>query len=448
MTGVYQMFFLLSVGCLIFTVVMWWLVGLITTRGWWHKIVSVTLLSLLCATILIGGMVGQASAQPEPTPIVVAGLAEAIAEADPDAEPGDVEPGEDDDESGPSLFERALCGISPALCGTAGLAGIPTPGEALSDLGEAAADSILDKLAASTAEAVAWALESSFGRAATLLGVLWQTIRLTITRSAQTVVDLSGSLLTIGFVSASGWLVVTMFAEATDAWSRSLIVSAIGNDQAIDNIAAGLMGMPPMVTVMLGVLMFVSAQIQDWLLAIREAAVLLISGALPSLASARLFGWGRPWLGRAINTLLSVLLWKPVAAATIFGAIALLGQGSSARPGNVGAAMMFLSIFILPAMMKLFAHHDIGGGIVNGGGGGRALATGTVVAAGAVMTAGGSAALRGAAAASSASSGSAPQVRVQDAPPRVPPAPTNRWDWSGSQPAAPRVPPAPQVSAQ
>jgi len=429
-------------------------------------------LAVLFAVLLIGGVVGEAAAQPEPEPTAEPGttvlgddVAEALAQAEAQAEAG--EDDEADDDGGPSLFERALCGISPALCATSGLAGIPSPGEALADIGEAAADSILEKFAASMAEAVEWTLTSTFGRwldseslisseqavfelvsgqffwlagALTMIGILWQSIRVVVTRSAQTLADLAGALMTIASVSSLGWIVVTMFAEATDAWSAQLIASAIATPQAVENISAALIAMPPMASVLFGAALFVSSVVQDWLLSIREAAVLLISGGLPSLSAARLYGWGRPWLGRAVNTMASVLLWKPVAAATIFGAMTLFGQGETQGAAMTGAAMMFLSIFMLPAMMKLFAHHEIGGGIVSGGGGGRALATGAAVAAGAVLTGGGSAALgaaaKGGAAAAQATT-AAPRVRVQDstgAAPHVPPAPTNRWSHAMTYP--------------
>jgi len=142
-------------------------------------------------------------------------------------------------------------------------------------------------------------------------------------------------------------------------------------------------------------------------------------------------------------------LYKPIAAATLYGALTLFSQAQTARAMIAGGAMLVLSIFILPALMRLFAFHDVGGGIVSGGGGGRALATGGVIAVGAVLAGGGSAALgaaaKGGAAATQAGT-AAPRVRVQDstgAAPYVPPAPTNRWSRSGQQWAPPRIPKPP-----
>jgi len=384
-------------------------------------------LALLFAVVLVGGVVGEAAAQPEPTPIVVPGLAEAVAEADPDTDPsegeaGEDEPGENDDGSGPSMFERALCGISPTLCATAGLVDIPSPGEALADLGEAAGESILDVLAVSMSDAVGWLFGETLGwwvgadsivaqeqsvadaiggqflwisGALTVIGILWQAIRLMVTRSAQALADAGGALVTIAAVSSLGWAAVTAFSAASDAWARHILSTGIAGAQ--DSLTEALTAMPPAGAIAIAAVLFIASFIQAGLMVVREVAVVLMAPLMPFAAAARLFGWGRSWLPKIVNALISIILWKVIAASVLFGALTLFAQGTSTRAVLSGAAMLFLSIFILPGLMRIFAFHDVGGGVVSGGGGGRAIAAAGVIAAGAVMTGGASTALGGAA---------------------------------------------------
>jgi len=299
--------------------------------------VLVVVLSVLFAVVLIGGAVGEAAAQPEaePTPIAepaqpvpdLSGLADVVAEPESGEEPDDE--GGEDDGGGPSLFERALCGISPALCATAGLAGIPSPGEALADLGEAAADSILDKLATSMTDAVTWALDLTLGwwigndsligeeqatmetiggqfawvgGALVLLGILWQAIRLVVTRSAQVLADMAGGLATMAFVSAAGWGLVVQFSDATDAWAASILSSGIDSAAASTNMAATLATLPPAASILFGALFFIASLVQAVLMLIRDVAAVLLAALLPFVASARMFGFSRSWLPKVAST--------------------------------------------------------------------------------------------------------------------------------------------------
>lgn len=312
-------------------------------------------------------------------------------------------------EDEPSAFAFALCQVLPVGCGVVADAA----GDALGSIAEQTGGAVLAGLAESAVEAVAWFFTQSVGwwvsvpsivggeteavsriggnfawlsAAMAMLGIIWQSIRVMVTRSSQVLSDLVSGLATISFVTAGGWLVVQGASAASDQWATYILSASTSDPALTEQLTVGLSGMPPFVAIGLGVLMLIAGAIQAALMLMRDVAVILLSGLLPFAASARLFGWGRSWLPKLTNSLLSLLLFKPLAAATLSAALALFTRGNSLLSVLAGAAMLVASIFMLPALMKLFGFVDVGGSVVSSGSG-AAMAVGGVMGATALRSA-------------------------------------------------------------
>lgn len=299
-----------------------------------------------------------------------------------------------------------LCVFAPTACSAAGvIAGV---GDAVDAVADATAGAVLDSLQSATAEAVAWVLRSTVGwwvgipsvvssntavvaniqgqflwvsGAMTVLGIIVQGIRMIVTRRAEAGADVFAGLFTIGFVSSGGWLLVTLASQAFDQWAASILTAAVSNPAVIDQVAVSLMALPPWATTVLGLAMLLTGLAQAALALMRDAAVILMAALLPFAGSARLFGWGRPWLPRLVNALVALMLWKVIAAASIAAAIYLMGAGNGLPEVMAGAGLLVASVVSLPMLMRLFAFADVGGSIVGSASRGAGLAGGAMAAA-------------------------------------------------------------------
>jgi hypothetical protein len=250
-------------------------------------------------------------------------------------------------------------------------------------------------------------------------GVIAAGARMALTRRANPLLDVTGGLLTIAAAGTLGMSIVTLLLKAGDAWSTWVLQVSTGGHfiQRLDlTIQLGGAAAPAVVLVF-GLVAIVFSLVQAILMLFRQAALLILAGALPLAAAGSIAPMTRTWVRKVTAWMLALICYKPAAAAVYAVAFTMVGSGRSPRTVLMGFVMMLLSVVMLPALMRFFTWTTgtIGS---SGGGGGQLLGAATVgaVAFGALRPSGAGAA-QGQAAYLNSSLGSSPLGGGADTPP-------------------------------
>jgi hypothetical protein len=258
-------------------------------------------------------------------------------------------------------------------------------------------------------------------------GVIAAGARMALTRRANPLLDVTGGLLTIAAASTLGLSIVTLLLKAGDAWSTWVLQVSTGGHfiQRLDLTLQLGGAAAPAVVLVFGLVAIVFSLVQAILMLFRQAALLILAGALPLAAAGSIAPMTRTWVRKVTAWMLALICYKPAAAAVYAVAFTMVGSGRSPRTVLMGFVMMLLSVLMLPALMRFFTWTTgtIGS---SGGGGGQLLGAATMgaVAFGALRSSGAGAA-QGQAAYLDSSLGSSPPDGGPDTPPNGPsPGPT------------------------
>ena len=200
-----------------------------------------------------------------------------------------------------------------------------------------------------------------------------------------------------------------------------------------------------------GVVAIVLSLVQAALMLFRQAALLILAGVLPLAAAGSIAPMTRAWVRKVTAWMLTLICYKPAAAAVYATAFTMIGKGGSPQTALMGFVMLLLSVLTLPALMKFFTWTT--GTIASSGGGGQLLGAATVgaIALGAMRTSGGGSAQDQAAYLNSRLGSPAHAAAAAGTPPGGPPSgpgggpgPLARRAPSGAAPGtAPSAAPAP-----
>ncbi len=212
-------------------------------------------------------------------------------------------------------------------------------------------------------------------------GVIAVGVRMVITRRANPLLDLGGGLLTLAAATTLGATATALLLKAGDAWSSWVLQVSTGGHftQRLDEVMALGGNAPPAVVLVFGVVAIILALVQAVLMLFRQAALIVLAGALPLAAAGSIAPMTRAWVRKVTAWMLALICYKPAAAAVYATAFTMIGSGGTARTALMGFAMLALSVVMLPALMKFFTWTT--GSIAGGGGGGQVLsaaATGAV----------------------------------------------------------------------
>ena len=223
-------------------------------------------------------------------------------------------------------------------------------------------------------------------------------------------------------VSGAAFKVIDLMIDASDAFSKWVIETAIGAADGkfvtkLLNVASIQPNGIGWALIALGCLVGIAANlIQFAMMECREAILPLVAGIIPLAASAALTDWGQQWLRKTTSWVISFIMMKP-AAAIIYAVAIKMVSGASLDPaqrykqqanqviGTVtrvvpsevsvgedmgmfirGLIMMVLAAAALPALIRLITPAAEAMGV--GGGGALAATAGAVsVATGAIRVA-------------------------------------------------------------
>jgi hypothetical protein len=226
-------------------------------------------------------------------------------------------------------------------------------------------------------------------------GVIAAGARMALTRRANPLIDVTGGLLTLAAATTLGVTITTVLLKAGDAWSAWILQESTGGQftQRLE-LVLGLGGSAASAVMLIfGIIAIVLSLVQAVLMLFRQAALVILAGALPLAAAGAVTPMTRAWVRKVTAWMLALICYKPAAAAVYAAAFTMIGSGSSPRTTLMGFVMLLLSVLTLPALMKFFTW-TTGAIGAPGGGGGQLLNAATIgaIAVGAMRSgAGGSA---------------------------------------------------------
>ncbi|MBS0592020.1 MAG: hypothetical protein JSR84_00975 [Proteobacteria bacterium] len=259
-----------------------------------------------------------------------------------------------------------------------------------------------------------------FMAAAAVFAVILGGARMAWEQRADPGRDLLKGLFTLVVVTGCGLAVVSLAIAASDEFAAHIVdASTQGGDfgqnlTAMLGIASASSGgtLGPMLVIVLGLIAIFVSIVQIALMVVRAGMLVLLTGALPLAASFTSTEAGRMWFRRFTTWLIAFILYKPAAAIIYATAFKLAGSDVFEDDGLlkvlVGLALMIMSIFALPALLRFLA--PMTSAVASGGGAGVGGAAAMLAAAGptGAMALGRMPAMAGAGAGAGAAAGGGP----------------------------------------
>lgn len=228
-----------------------------------------------------------------------------------------------------------------------------------------------------------------------LLGsIVWQSIRTTITRKPEGLVNIGqGGVQYVMWVGLGG-LFVTVVYQAGLELSRTALASSL-IDYA-NKMGQMLHDEGIFVTAALFFFALVALilSLVQWVLGfLRMATVIVLYTMLPTAAAGAMNKGTRPWLPKVIGWMLGLIAYQPMAAFIISIGASFISEAKTASDLVLGLTILLLSVLALPALMTLFSWAATplftpsaqGGSVVDGGGASGGGVLGGMLSAGGAM---------------------------------------------------------------
>ena len=264
--------------------------------------------------------------------------------------------------------------LVPATC-----IDLPNP---IGEAGDAVAGAVGNQFAQAMADGAGWVLRTTIGWwvdvpavdvvtspagtirtyvlwaavAVATAGVMWQGIRLTLSRRADPLIGVAGGLFVFALFAAVGIVAPAAAMRAGDSFATWVLDESTGGQLAVRlQTVASFAGVTSSgAVIVLGLLMMLSGLAQAVVMIFREGAVVVLSGAVVLAAAGSFTQATRPWLHRVVGWMAALIAYKPIAALVYATAFAMVGDGTDPRTVFVGLTMIVLSVVALPALMKFF----------------------------------------------------------------------------------------------
>ncbi|GGV18287.1 hypothetical protein GCM10010260_67590 [Streptomyces filipinensis] len=167
--------------------------------------------------------------------------------------------------------------------------------------------------------------------------------------------------------------VVRALTDASDAYARDIYAKSDLGERADRILGVANLSAPGLILIF-GLLVMLSSFVQICLMYIRIGVLIMLVGTLPLAAVSSMTGWGEGWWKKHIGWLSAWVLYKPAAALIIYSATALTHSADEQKnnPGHLnqtiaGMGMLILSVFALPALLKLIVPATAALGSTSGG---------------------------------------------------------------------------------
>ena len=219
-----------------------------------------------------------------------------------------------------------------------------------------------------------------------VFSLLYVAGKLALTRSGKVAGDAVVGLGTMVVAVGAGVTAIDILAVAGDNWANWIISQSV-NGNMTTRLGAVTGGSADMAALGLGLefiiafLGIVSCIVQIFFLIARVGILTVLAGTLPLSAAALSTPAGKAWFKRSVGWIVAFLLYKPAAALIYASAFSLTANAKDLLSVLSGLMLILLSVFALPALMRLAvpmvaAATGGGGGELAAAAAGAALATG------------------------------------------------------------------------
>ncbi|MFM9588781.1 hypothetical protein ACKI1J_08040 [Streptomyces scabiei] len=159
---------------------------------------------------------------------------------------------------------------------------------------------------------------------------------------------------------------VQALSTASDAYAKDIYQKSELGDTATTLLGVSYLTSPGLVLIF-GLLVMLSSFVQICLMYIRIGVLIMLVGTLPLAAVSSMTGWGEGWWKKHIGWLAAWMLYKPAAALIIYSATAMTNDTKDLDKTIAGMGMLILSVFALPALLKLIVPATAALGGTSGG---------------------------------------------------------------------------------
>ncbi|WP_327430887.1 hypothetical protein [Streptomyces sp. NBC_01236] len=223
--------------------------------------------------------------------------------------------------------------------------------------------------------------------------ILFAAMRTAFDRKGQPMKQAFMGMWKVILVSGLAVSVVQSLNVASDAYAAEVYGKSHLGDKAAEMLGVMVLRQPGLVLIF-GLLVMLSSFVQICLMYIRIGVLIMLIGTLPLAAASSMTGWGEGWWKKHIGWLAAWLLYKPAAALIIYSATTMTSTKNANGDADLnatiaGMGMLILSVFALPALLKLIVPATAALGGTSGGT--IALGATNNIASGAVSIAAGSA---------------------------------------------------------
>lgn len=218
------------------------------------------------------------------------------------------------------------------------------------------------------------------------LGIIGSATGMAMMRRAGPAAELAMGALKFVLIASLAGVVVAGAVNASDDFAKEIITNGADfGPQMRKMLGIATLQNPGGVLVM-GLIAAVLSLIQ-WIIGFaRQAGLVILFALLIFAAAGQVSTWGRQWFPRIAAMMLSLILYKPMAAAIYKIGFTLMGSEESLSSLMVGIMTIALAILALPAMLKFF---DFAATSVAGGASVAGIVAGAGMAAGAMSSMGG-----------------------------------------------------------
>jgi type IV secretion system protein TrbL len=201
--------------------------------------------------------------------------------------------------------------------------------------------------------------------------VLVQAIRMTVSRKRDPALNVGVGLVRYFVVATVGLVALAGAVKAADDFSAWVVgQTMVDFSTRMKAVLTPAVITNPFSLLAMGGLGYLLGAVQ-WVLGfIRQAGILVLAALLPLAASGSINESTKPWLNRMLPWLLTLVLYRPMAALIYMIGFTFLGTGNDVTTVMTGLMVLVLAVVAMPAMMRFFSW----AGVSVTGGGGAAMA--------------------------------------------------------------------------
>jgi hypothetical protein len=190
-------------------------------------------------------------------------------------------------------------------------------------------------------------------------GLIWQGIVMMISRRSEPMVDVIRGFITLAIWSVVGITAPTFAMDAANGMATYFYTQAVlaHNSDPLGSVDAALKNkdvVDSMLRLTLALPLVVATFAQKIILIFREASVVILAGTTVLAAAGAFTAGTRHWIGRIVGWMLALIAYKPAAALVYLAATYMYDTADTMRQLYIGVMMMFMAIFALPVLMKMF----------------------------------------------------------------------------------------------